>query len=260
MFGFPKTPRRIFKKNFLRSVIINIIYEPIVVTEFQDVIKTSLINYFPRFRSKVDSSFQIELRPNEKTPIVNAGEGVRGYQLLSEDGLSTISVDNTMIVVSIAGLSYKKFDDISEMIKRFHGLLRAMGITQIKRLSMRKLNVANFQTEDVFSVYEDLLNPVLAARAMAAMPFSESVLQNMTNVSLADGEYRLNLAYGIPSIPAITKPLKGIFVEDIDVIKESILPIDEMEEQLCKINQAIYDVFSWVNSDKLKETILGYDE
>lgn len=260
MFGFPETPRRIFKKNFLRSVIISIIYDPIVVTDFQDIIKTSLINYFPRFRNKVDSSFQIELRPNEKTPIVNVGEGVRGYQLLSEDGLSTISIDNTTIVVNIAGLSYKKFDDISEMIKKFHELMHAMGVTQIKRLSMRKLNVANFQTEDVVSVYEDLLSPVLASRAMATVPFSASVLQNMTNVSLADGEYRLNLAYGIPPIPAVTKPLKGIFVEDIDVIKESVLPIDEMEEQLCKINQAIYNIFSWVNSDNLKENILGYDE
>ena len=165
-----------------------------------------------------------------------------------------------MIVVNIAGLSYKKFDDISEMIKKFHELMCAMGITQIKRLSMRKLNVANFQTEDVFSVYEDLLSPVLASRAMVSVPYSEGVLQNMTNVSLADGEYRLNLAYGIPPIPAVTKPLKGIFVEDIDVIKESVLPIDEMEEQLCKINQAIYNVFSWVNSDNLKENILGYDE
>ncbi len=260
MFGFPDTPRRIFKKNFLRSVIINIIYDPIVVTEFQDVIKTSLIDYFPRFRSKVDASFKIELRPNEKASIVNSGEGVGGYQLRSEDGLNSLAIDNTMIVLNIAGLSYKKFDDISELIKRIQELLCAMGISQIKRLSMRKLNVANFQTEDVITVFEDLLSPILASRASSAVPFCDNVIQNMTNISLMDGNYRLNLAYGIPPIPAVAKPLKGIFVEDIDIINESVLPVEDMEDSLYKINKAVYDVFSWMNSDKLKENILGYDE
>ena len=157
MFGYPETQRKIFKQNFLRSIIINLVFDPIVVTEYQDKIKMSLLNYFPRFRSKNDSSLSIEFRPNEKTPIVNVGEGVGGCQLFSEDGLSNISFSTTSIVLNIAGVSYQKFEDILPLLNEIQSLLPSIGIKQLRRLSMRKLNVANFETTELITVFEDLV-------------------------------------------------------------------------------------------------------
>lgn len=260
MFGYPEIERAVFKNNFLRSIIISIVYDPVVVTDFQDKIKTSLIDFFPRFRSKTDSAVKIEFRPNVKTPIVNVGEGVGGYQLQSEDGLSTISFENTGVTLNIAGVSYKKFDDIRPLLSAIQQLLKDMGVKGLKRLSIRKLNVANFETQEIVSVFEEILNPRLATSAISAIPNIESVLQHMITVSLKDGEYRLNLAYGIPPLRSNQVPVKGIFVEDIDVIRESTLTIDDLMRELNIINQAIFEVFMWINSDKLRQRLIGNED
>ena len=94
-----------------------------------------------------------------------------------------------------------------------------------------------------------------------SLPGWNDVSQHITNVSMVDGEYRMNLAYGIPPLNHNQKPLiKGIFVEDIDVIYESPDDVENMIYKLKTINQGIYEIFSWINSDHLKQDILGYEE
>lgn len=260
MFGFATSPRRIFEHDFLRSVVVTIVYDPIVVTEYQDIIKTSLLQYYPRLRNKNDSSLSIEFRPNEKTPIVNVGEEVAGYQLISENGLDNMLINNTTVVLNFSGATYKRFEQISPVINVISTLFEKIGVRQIKRLSIRKLNVANFETNELSTVFHDILAERYSEKMIATMPLDENFVQHMMVTSMKDGEYRLNVNYGIPPIPNTQSPIKGIFVEDIDIAQEAISNSVELLEKLQVINQAVYDVFSGMNSDQFKQVNMGYAE
>lgn len=260
MFGFTTSPRRIFEHDFLRSVVVTIVYEPIVVTEHQDVIKTSLLEYYPRLRNKNDSSLSIEFRPNEKTPIVNVGEEVAGYQLISENGLDNMLMNNTTTVLNFSGATYKRFEQVLPIIDALSLLFGKIGVQQIKKLSIRKLNVANFETNTLGTVFYDILATQYSEKMIATMPADENFVQHMMATSMKDGEYKLNINYGIPPILNTQSPIKGIFVEDIEILQETTSTSVEIVDKLQVINQAVYDVFYGMNSDQFKKYNMGYVE
>lgn len=260
MFGYASSQRRIFEQNFLRSVVVSIVYDPIIVTDYQDIIRTSLLGLFPRFRNKSDASLSIEFRPNEKTPIVNVGESVGGYQLLSEDGLSNLIMDNTSIILNLSGATYKRFEQIIPIITMLSELFTKIEIQAIRRISIRKLNVANFETSDLSTVFYDILTEKISASMIATMPTEENFVQHMVSVSMKEGEYRLNLTYGIPPIQNTQKPIKGIFVEDIDIAQEALLTSEELPAKFLLINQVVYDVFTGINSERFKNEFMKYAE
>lgn len=260
MFGFTTSPRRIFEHDFLRSVMVTIVYDPIVVTEHKDTIKTSLLNYYPRLLNKNDSSLSIEFRPNEKTPIVNMGEEIAGYQLISENGLDNMLINNTTTVLNFSGATYKRFEQILPIIEVLGVLFEKIGVQQIKKLSIRKLNVANFETSALSTVFYDILATRYSEKMIATMPADENFVQHMMMTSMKDGEYRLNVNYGIPPILNTQSPIKGIFVEDIDISQEAILTSADLAAKLQVINQAVYDVFFGMNSEQFKRYHMGYVE
>lgn len=258
LFGYPFAERKMFQQNFLRSVVIDFSFDPINVQEFEDAIRSSFEADFPRFLNKKDASVNIEFRRGQKTPVINVGEGIGRYQLISADGQSNLSFSSTSIVLNISGVVYKNFEDVKSVLWNIVGVLPSLGVEKLKRVSMRKINIANFEANGISDVFTDLLQPNLCPNLFAAYPNTNLFTQNLVTTSQQDGEYRLNLTYGMPPISTISSPLTGTFVYDFDILCAKSLDVQEIVDELENINQTIYNVFSWITSEKLKTEILQY--
>ena len=91
MFGFPPKTHQSFNKNFLKTVIFQVSFDE--NESFIDQ-KDSIINLFksnfPRINKNITKGFQIQIKPNEQTPILQSFNDETGLEMKSEDGQKII--------------------------------------------------------------------------------------------------------------------------------------------------------------------------
>lgn len=258
-FGFEIKERIHFKRNFLRSVTFAFRFDAINLKPYETIIRDRFAPFFPRFTQGKDVSYSINLNSNQ-TPIVRS-EGGNGYVLISANGLSNIHLNDSSLVLTVLGNNYSRFEEVIPIINSISLLLKEVGVMEIRLCSERKLNIANFtsQDPDVASVLKDLIAPEYINDA-CAFPRMESISQAMYSFVLKEQDYNLNLNYGIPQFDNAKRPLTGSVVIDIDLGLRKSFDTDDLVKYCKDLNDEVFNVFYGIASENLKQNLLGYEQ
>lgn len=255
MFGFNHIQRDIsFKKNFLKTVVFQINFQEI--SDFLDY-KKDIISAFEKKYPRINDSFQneikIEFKPNQ-TPILDQSSGANvGFEMKTTNGQEVLKFNNTSMSYVVSGQVYKNFEVVAEIIKLFSTFLEKMNVNFINRLAIRKLNIIEFKDVDNPSeILQYLINPELLSN-LNYFPNQNFIKQNIHSINYINNPYYLNIRYGLNLIPPNYEI--GQTIIDIDLFNTSNISINEINKEAEKINQEIYNVFSWAISENTKHLL-----
>lgn len=265
MFGFKKIDRSVigrFKKNYLRSVIIQIGFKSNEqVTTKHELFKETFKADFPRFSEQKTHGLRVTFG-NDQTPIVQPTTNLNnGFDLRSENGNKQLSCNHDSITLQIAGSEYVNFEQFHDVISKIQKTLAQCTISEVARVAIRKINIIDFNIPDdaditAYQLMEYILNKDLVGSS-TAFPNSNSINQNIQILSLAEGHNKLNLKYGFLTESEHNK--KGQVLIDIDCIKLDDLPTDTINEELSNINDEVFNIFHWTLSQEAFDELLIND-
>lgn len=256
MFGFDSTPHRTFKKNFLKTIIFQISFEKNeIIDEKRKEIKELFRSRFPRQNDTKSEGLEISFN-NTRSPQLTNLKGVDGIEMKSSDGEQAITVDDRSFSFTISGKAYKNYNGFKEnFLKDILSFLEICQIGKIHRTAIRKINIVEFslgQNQDASSILTLLINPDLIGN-LNFIPNSSKIINNIQSLNYKDEDNFLNLKYGFNLPPR--KEKIGQAIIDIDLYNQSALKGNEVLSKFDSINSEIFNIFSWVISDRTKELL-----
>lgn len=262
MFGFPvaKRPQEgQYKKNLLKAVIFQIKFPK---NEY-------IVDGFKQHRGQLKSKFPIttpislgtaEVKfQKDKTPIVQTAQSPNyGHEFKTENNDKNLAITEDSLSYIINGQAYQNFGvAFSEIKESFFPILIELGIGEIHRVAIRKINLVepknqNLSKLDLFSL---AFNPELVHN-FNALPGSGSISSGITNVTLENTNKKLNLTYGLLASGA----QKEQILLDIDLFLFNLsVDVDSLESTWRDINSEIFNIFGWAISDTMKKQIQSGD-
>jgi len=259
IFGFPNTERVLFRNNFLRTVTFQYVFDNVDFNAHKDLVRSTFLEDFPRMNEGKNVSYEINAA-NGQTPIIKSSTESNGFVLFSNNGLKRINITNTTVILSVLGNGYRTYEDIVPALNKVERLLQQVGVSILKRVSVRKVNILAFSSQEnsLSSVFADIFAQGIV-NSIEAFPQPDALRQNMHSIVLNKGDYRLNLNYGAPEFDNTQRPLMGSIAIDIDLMKGGNTQISNLVNTTTELNDEIFGVFSWVTSDKMKQEIMGHE-
>lgn len=255
MFGFQNVKRERFKSSFLRKVFIYIEFPQVNnIRDKSAEIKTLFADEFPRFNLGKDKGFQISI-DNNKTDFRHLEEN-DNILLKSSDGQKEILLTCNSLKLSIEGKTYSSYEEsIQYLFLKFKSLLNILEINKILKSSIRKINLIEFAYDDKIpnGILDALLNKALVYND-DAFPDMGKIDLNIHNVNFKDGNYTLNLKYGMNTLPNLDKNLGQLLV-DLEIVSGNIIESNDLPKEISLLNDELYNVFSWVINDNAKKII-----
>lgn len=152
----------------------------------------------------------------------------------------------------MSGREYVNFDAFKSVLGSFSNFFSSVSIKIVKRISLRKINMMEFNNiQDNKLGYTDvILNKALLINS-DIVP-STNLQQGIQTLNYAIGDWKLDFKYGIVS-PTLPEKVKPKVVLDIDIANIGEINQENVESTLLKINQQVFNVFSWSLSDSFKK-------
>lgn len=256
MFGFNKVTHKSFRKNFLKTVIFQIGFDgKIFDNDKKNEIVNLFKNQFPRENKIGNRGFQVSFRDSQ-TPIVQPIRENEGVELKSEDGQKILTIDRTMLSLTVSGVVYRDYYSLKEDLTKIEDFLKLSNISELNRIAIRKINLVEFKLEDnANDVLSALINPNLTVN-QNYFPNSEKITHNIHSLNYRDGDAFLNIKYGL-NVPPNTNTKIGQILIDIDLYKLTKLESSAIFEASDEINSEIFNVFNWVLSNKTLSMLNG---
>lgn len=255
MFGFQIVKREKFQSNFLRKVFFDIEFSQIdTIKSKSEEIKSLFLDEFPRFSMGKDKGFQISI-DNNKTNFKHLDDN-DNIVLKSFDGQKEILITSNNLRLSIEGNSYSSYEEsIQYLFNNFKSVFEILNIDKILKSSIRKINLIEFGYDDKIpnGILDALLNKALVYND-DAFPDMEKINLNIHNVNFNDGNYMLNLKYGMNTLPNLDKKLGQLLI-DLHVISNNNIQLIDLVDEITLLNDEIYNVFSWVINDDAKQLL-----
>nr|WP_319401012.1 TIGR04255 family protein [uncultured Carboxylicivirga sp.] len=256
MFGFPQVQRKIYKNNFLRTIVFQVQFaENKTVIEKSLEIKNLFKEEFPRANDSVAKGFNIQLN-KDKTPILQSIPDARtGIDLRSEDGQKVLNISTNSLTLTVGGKVYKSFEIIETLIKKLNQVFELCDIKNALRLSVRKVNIIEFEivNSNHIEVLQYLLSQPLLSN-LNAFPDSKYINQSIQTINYKKDLNHLNLRYGMALVPN-TK--NGQVIVDIDLIDMGNITIDKILNRSKELNSQIFSIFNWTLSNNAKDLLDG---
>ena len=254
MFGFDHIPYRQFNKNFLKTVVFQVAFNKI---EGFNGKKNEIINkfnsIFPRVNTPTGGGIEISFN-NKETPIVQHVKNDGVIEMKSESGQKVLNISNSSLSLTISGREYKNYLELKELIKNINDFFQCCEIKETYRIAIRKINIIEFnysENESSSEILSSVINEHLIGD-INYLPKSKFIKQNMHLLSFNNGDFNLNLKYGL-NIPTIPSQNIAQVIIDIDLFNSSITPVSELINTSDNINKEIFNAFNW----SLSETFLN---
>lgn len=247
MFGFEKVEHKKFKKNFLKTVIIQLSFEKCnllqgKLKEIEQIFK----NDFPRFNSAKGKGFEISLGNEDAN--FHQIEGSHQIDMRTLDGQKVLTINEEVLSLTISGNIYESFEGLSPEIEKIMSFFSICEILKFKRIAIRKINIVEFKiTEDPSSILQLLLNPNLIGN-INFIPNKKDVNHYIQSLNYAKEDFFLNIKYGL-NIPPQENTGIGQVIIDIDLYKKADIESGEIKTLLETINSEIFYTFNWVISE-----------
>lgn len=254
MFGFPKVEYRIFKKNFLKTVVFQINFEKPSdeFIDYSDQIKNLFLADFPRFNSSKGKGFSISFT-NDKSPDFQETEEGHNIELRSQDGQSIININQNSLTYTLTGKTYSSFSSIKSNLTKISELLSLCSINQLNRVAVRKINIVEFKNEDEnpSNILDFMINPNLIGN-LNYIPNRESINHCIQSINLRNNDNYLNIKYGLNIPPQLDSNI-GQLIIDIDLYKVGSVEVEELFSTFKDINSETFNIFNWViNENTIK--------
>lgn len=258
MFGFNRVEREIYNSTFLRKVFINIKF-PLVeqLKEKFKNINDLFINEFPRTALGKNKGFQISIGNNDNNPNFKSIDEKDSLSLKSENGQTELLINYDNISFSIEGKTYKCFEEhIQTVLDKIIILFDILGVNQVLSCNLHKINLIEFgygENNIPNGILEALLNKAIVYND-DAFPNVGNINQNIHNVEFKEGEYSLNLKYGMNTLPFADKKV-GQLIVDYNIQSNVSLDVNLVSTEIKLINDELFNVFSWIFNEDAKQIL-----
>ncbi|MBJ6145842.1 TIGR04255 family protein [Hymenobacter sp. BT559] len=261
MFGFPVAQRTddfVLRQNLLKTVVFQVRFPSVPdisarFAEFQDL----LVDTFPIAQERKKQNFAIQFV--DKTPIVSpvGSTDVNNLVLISQSGQSTFSIKEDELTLTIVGNEYVNFKHTQGVLdKSVYRIGEALRLTNLSRISIRKINILAIPTELSLSLgvfYKALYHNLLTVTG-TSLPASAFLYSGVSNYRFINDPYRLDLVYGITPEPGPDKSRE--FILDIDILNTSEEnSFSNLNAVFQTINDELFNVFNWSINPELLEII-----
>lgn len=254
MFGFPTAEYTVFNRNFLRKVIVTIDYKK--TSSFIDdeaLIKSTFSEKFPRIVKAQGNGLQITFGKEE--PKFETLKENEVFVLKSQDGQTTLELNDKKLKLSFDGASYKSFNDIREVLSLVEGLFDGL-LEEVNKISLKKINIIEFENStNPNGILYFLLNKSIVGN-VDSFPNTELITHNLQSVNYKNENYLLNIRYGM-NIPPIENLKIGQVVIDIEAAKHTSTKISEMSNEFDNLSSEIFNVFNSLINDNAKRILNG---
>ncbi len=249
MFNFPgkeRDPDFHYKNNLLKSVTFQVKFQPNQAIlerkkEIGDRLKSfPIVN--PVFDVKAE--FKIE---KDKTPIVESGHQVSGFEYKDENNQKIIHLTLNALTFTIFGPSYTNFKNSFEEISTT--LLPIMDLVEVNtfsRIAIRKVNLLEANVEEKAAPVGLISQPFnkFLVDHMLSNPGGKFIDSGLSSITFSNNFYRLNLNYGL--LPQNVKIKNRQIILDIDLFSiEENVDKNRIGDELKKINDEIFNIFHW---------------
>src|SRR5699024_796955 len=113
-----------------------------------------------------------------------------GFDLRSESGNKLLICNSNAITLNVAGNEYENFKQLNGFLDKLQQLLTSCGLKEISRVSIRKINIIDFNIPDQeeltpYQLMELILNENLVGKS-DIMPDSSMIQQSIQNLIFLD--------------------------------------------------------------------------
>lgn len=254
MFGFPKVEYKIFKKNFLKTVVFQINFEKPSdeFKDYSDEIKKIFSADFPRFNSSKGKGFSISFT-NDKNPNFQETEEGHNIELRSKDGQSIININENSLTYTLTAKTYRSFSSIKSNLNKISELLNLCSVNELNRIAVRKINIVEFknENENPSDILDFMINPNLIGN-LNSIPNRKNINHCIQAINLKNNENHLNIKYGL-NVPSQLEGNIGQLIIDIDLYKIGSVEVKELFSTFKEINSETFNIFNWViNENTIK--------
>lgn len=254
MFGFKDISYKQYETNFLKTVVFQISFNKIEgFINKKSYIIDNFKSIFPRINTPNGGEIAISF-DKEETPIVQHIKNDGTIEMKSESGQKVLNISNNSLSLTISGLEYKNYLELKGLIENINDFFQCCSIKETFRIAIRKINIVEFNYTDDDNTTE-ILGTVINENLVGNvnyLPKSKFTKQNMHLLNFNNGDYNLNLKYGL-NIQQIPSSNIAQVIIDIDLFNSSINPVSELINITDNINKEIFNAFNW----SISETFLN---
>jgi uncharacterized protein (TIGR04255 family) len=263
MFGFPKKDKSEgfqFKRNFLKSVVFQVKYDKNNdLLQKKELLISILKDEFPNNKEIQQVGVGFTLK-GDKTPIIHSEQRENnGFQFSSKSNDKLLLIQTDSLTLTITGNVYQNFSILEKEIEKINKIFEKCNINTFNRIAIRKSNFIEYTPQQTnnssvssLDILPELLNHVLVANSQEC-PAYEHQKEGVSKMIFIKDGYTLNLQYGV--IRTMTPLVNALFL-DIDLFStEKNVERDKLAEILGKVNDEIFNVFSWAITDKLENIL-----
>lgn len=258
MFGFTKVEREVYNSTFIRKVFVKIQFPALKqLKDKSENIKELFLADFPRITIGKNQGFEILISGNSSNPNFKTIDENDAITLKSEDGQTELQLNCDSLAFTIEGKAYVSFEkNIETLLTKIEKLFSIIGVEQVLTSELRKINIIEFGFgNDNFpnGILDALLNKAVVYND-DAFPEMDRISQNIHNVEFKDGNYTLDLRYGMNTLPIPDKKIGQLIVDykiQSNVQQNSNLITDEIK----LLNDELFNVFSWIFNENSKQVL-----
>lgn len=251
MFNFPKISREPgfqFETNLLKSVTFQFGYpQNESIVHDQEYLKEKLIEEYPNIKTIVKGEFTFGV--GEKTKLFQQSKSsTAGLEFRTQNNFKVVSFTGDSLTITILGEAYSNYNQMFKEIKTdFFPLFDKLKINSFNRLAIRKINLTGFDIKEgslPSQVLPIVFNKSLIDNIMF-LPCHNFINTGITTSTFRNGDYQLNLSYGLLKKTSDTE--HDQIVLDIDLFKtEATTTLEDVPQVMNDINTEIFNIFNWV--------------
>ena len=252
MFNIPEVEYEVFKKHFIKSVFVELRFNPISydwhnnLEAFQG--KMLSLGYSTS-KKLTESGFQFKQEEKSKTPVIKQlSEKDIGYQTLNKDGSFILEIKRDRIV--FVSHKYMGFSSLLNSIENFIPTFSEIfDVKHFNWAGLRKINeigIENPNGYDGGGVNQLFFSPINSG----ALP-SNIIVHGRNTYKVA--EDNVTGFINVETDKQIASNRYRLII-DIDV-NNSLKKTSDLKENLQSINKKIFGIFCWIASDDLIENL-----
>ena len=254
-----------YKKNYLTGVIFRINFSNILQLsgrnkEAAEKFQKEIFEKFPNVHFQFKNNVNVHVDIKEGKSKSKVEDGDLTWIFTDEQHKKQVELSSKNLVLVYHKGAYEGFEEFLDDVSLILGALRWYIPFNLTFLGLRYINQVHEDVIDDNNIHE-YINESLVNKVIFELEDDEGFSQLFSRLDLSKDDYQLTFQYGFfnPEYPSVTNKKDFILDYDCRLTKiDSVNSQFEVEEELKKMNEIIFDKFEYSTTNKLKE-LMGSD-
>ena len=250
-FDFGQYSRKEYKNTFLQNVLFTIHFDEIASSLINDEVMTKWKDYVCVNFNNIDIPPALLHKP---------------ISISRKDGALTYIFINGEVGVAVGAKGYRTFVDnvIPQIFKLIKFLNCVLSITCVKSVSVRKINIWQFNTQEKGDVKQDDIianifsEKFISAKTNGLFDEEEKKIQYLKKYEWIDGDKK-----AIARTVFMPRRQDGTFAQVLDteliLQQQELIPTESLMDISIQLNDDLYNLYHWCVNDRIIELMLGED-